>query len=555
MKRLLFLSSFIFLNIGFSQTFQDQLSTENIGATPSKWLLINGFAEIDNLNGVQVVKMSKGAIITPKISGTDYLDDSFSVELDLFFDKVLRSVTYQSYSIRLWPGKSSGKVQTDSGTKSFRAIKIMRHGASTSIKGNKTEKGQNYSNYLSELRNTDAEWIKMVLLYNNGDLKLYINNYEVLSIPNYDYNPELFSIEANSNDGKTELTKAFKNITINGVITESLGTNDSTQNEDEEVDGETEIEDTSIEETVSNEEPTLEQENPDNQTEKDDPTDTETETDEETETGEETSTNDENTTNEEDSNNNEPVSTGSSIEDLMDLIGPIDESFDDNDTIRETIYCDDPQITDYDFQDLRNNDYQLDPTCFAVGEHYTERSSDLFSTIWDSEEVFAFSLTAKYNKEMSLSKQTMDEVVNNSLDFGQLKLKNFTFFITVSLEKTLLKYEGGRYNCDRLNVGRGNLNPVTQNYIHEVHAVLKVSESEYYVAGTDAIGETVGAGSINISIRRNHEMSNTWDYYAMYISLHDLKMVNDTDVIHFPGGMLRIPIYPSSPENTLEFKN
>lgn len=221
MKRLATYCSFciyFFLIQISAQTFTDNVSADNIGDFPANFNLLKGSAEVAAVGGKKAIKLGGGAIITPKIDTTDYLGNTFKIELNLYFDEVKRSITYQKYELRFWPGTGAGKAAG----LSFRPLRVYRHGASLNIVDKGPGSDREFKNYLKELETKNPTWRNLVIEYNNGSLKVEIDQTLILNIPDYGpLQPSQFSVEANSNDGEIELLKGIADIQINGTTSPS----------------------------------------------------------------------------------------------------------------------------------------------------------------------------------------------------------------------------------------------------------------------------------------------------------------------------------------------
>ena len=101
-----FLGLIFFVAIGVhSQTFIDNLTTEIVGNSPSKWKIINGAAQIATQNGEKIIALNDKSIIAPLTSSSDYLKDKFSLDFEANFARLDKAIYYyQSYQIRFWDG-------------------------------------------------------------------------------------------------------------------------------------------------------------------------------------------------------------------------------------------------------------------------------------------------------------------------------------------------------------------------------------------------------------------------------------------------------------------
>ncbi len=65
--------------------FYDQLANEKLGEFPSQWELLDGEAEVQKVNGENVIALLEGGMIMPLISPTwNYLPETYTIEFDYY---------------------------------------------------------------------------------------------------------------------------------------------------------------------------------------------------------------------------------------------------------------------------------------------------------------------------------------------------------------------------------------------------------------------------------------------------------------------------------------
>ena len=184
--------------------FKDDLANEESGEFPSRWDLSSGSAENASMGGFNIINFENRSIITPLIETESYLPEVFTIEFDAYFNDVYSS--WQSYDIRFWQGTNQLKVGKDI----FYPIKVFKDGATT----NTTVKGvaKKYDAH-NETIGKSTGWKHIAISFNKRSLKVFVDEYRALNIPNYTYKPQMLSIGTymHKPEGKT---MAIKNIRI-----------------------------------------------------------------------------------------------------------------------------------------------------------------------------------------------------------------------------------------------------------------------------------------------------------------------------------------------------
>ena len=183
--------------------FEDDLTTEENGEFPSRWDLSQGSAENAKMGDDNIINFEKSSIITPLLDNENYLPEVFTLEFDVYFND--SGATYQSYDIRFWQGTS----HLDEGSDRFWPIRIFKNGAKTSTKIQ--DNAKDFAGY-SEESNKITGWKHIAISFNKRSLKVFVDEYRALNIPNYGYLPKMLSI--GSYYWSTPKTMAIKNIRI-----------------------------------------------------------------------------------------------------------------------------------------------------------------------------------------------------------------------------------------------------------------------------------------------------------------------------------------------------
>jgi hypothetical protein len=196
----------------FSQTFQDDLVGEVQGDFPSQWDLTKGSAEIASLEGVPYIYFSNGAIITPKIDGEDYLSANFTLEFDAYFDATSKIVYQQYFEVRFWKGNSYLSLDNNRGFMNPLTIYCYGSKMDGRVDGPKVK----YDGYLQSMKDPLDVWRHIVVKFNNGHLRILIDDFQSINIPKLEFTPKMISIGTHSASNK-DYVRGIKNIRITGI--------------------------------------------------------------------------------------------------------------------------------------------------------------------------------------------------------------------------------------------------------------------------------------------------------------------------------------------------
>lgn len=194
--------------------FHDDLADEESGEFPSRWDLLKGNAENAELQGENVINMAYESIVTPLMETNEYLPEVFTIEFDAFYDQeYMTSYAYhQIYKLRFWDGP--GDIHLPEGKGSYRPLKVYRYGASLSGKIN--GQPRDYEGFEESMKSDEPLWRHIAIAFNKRSLKIFVDQYRALNIPNLGFQPKKISIEGYSNKHKKEdgFIIAIKNIRI-----------------------------------------------------------------------------------------------------------------------------------------------------------------------------------------------------------------------------------------------------------------------------------------------------------------------------------------------------
>ncbi len=185
--------------------FEDNLQVEENGEFPSRWDLNKGNAENASLGDDNIIRLENKSIITPLMDTENYLPEVFTIEFDAYFNDI--HTTWQNYQVRFWSGNYLNLSNNDA----YYPINIQSDGAATVFTNNGVKKQLNGKDK-STIGQLPA-WKHIAISFNKRSLKVFVDEYRALNIPNYKLKPELFTIGSYiyTPEGKT---LAIKNIRI-----------------------------------------------------------------------------------------------------------------------------------------------------------------------------------------------------------------------------------------------------------------------------------------------------------------------------------------------------
>lgn len=184
--------------------FEDNLANEENGEFPSRWDLSQGNAENARQGDEHIINFENRSIITPLMETQDYLPEVFTIEFDAFFNDV--HFSWQSYEVRFWQGAQYHSEGRDV----FYPIQIFKDGATTHTKVQ--ENAKKYDAHDEGVGKTTG-WKHIAISFNKRSLKVFVDEYRALNIPNYKFKPQMLSIGSYMHKPEGE-TMAIKNIRI-----------------------------------------------------------------------------------------------------------------------------------------------------------------------------------------------------------------------------------------------------------------------------------------------------------------------------------------------------
>ncbi len=166
--------------------FEDGPSTdEENGEFPSRWDLIDGSAEIAEVDGELIIMFIDGGSIIPylKNSKEDYLPEVFTIEFDVWFEK--RASTANRYFISF----KDKKNQYSSSNFNDR-LNVYPNGLEF-LNSDKRYPGTEANNWSEE---PIGQWRHISIAYTKGKFKAYMDDTRLINIPHLEKNPSGLTI-------------------------------------------------------------------------------------------------------------------------------------------------------------------------------------------------------------------------------------------------------------------------------------------------------------------------------------------------------------------------
>ena len=159
--------------------FEDNFSDDEAGEFPSHWDLVSGQAQVANFQNQNIFALTEGnyVVVIPLMKTDTYLEtDTFTVE----FDYYTQPGAYNQVGVRFWNPKNSD--QDNNCTDENNAVWVGYECTANDLTGT----------YPDESFNDNAGWHHIAIARKGRQLKVYEDQYRVLSVPVY--NQKTYSI-------------------------------------------------------------------------------------------------------------------------------------------------------------------------------------------------------------------------------------------------------------------------------------------------------------------------------------------------------------------------
>jgi len=152
--------------------FFDNMQDDDYGDFPRRWDMMSGNAEMARLNNEKVLLFynHQGTAIKPLFKEKEYLPDAFTIEFDIYFDKIAtdRNSDYKIYF--------NDNLYNPISINTWYPFEI------------KYKKFEFQTSKYQHIRNFNG-WHHIAISYHKGYLKMYFDEQKVLNIPRLDFKP------------------------------------------------------------------------------------------------------------------------------------------------------------------------------------------------------------------------------------------------------------------------------------------------------------------------------------------------------------------------------
>lgn len=179
--------------------FSDNLAGEEVGEFPSRWDLNDGNAEVAVLGEERVINLiSSGTSIKPLSKNEQWLPETFTIEMDVFFDTDNPNVAYDIYLVN-----DADTYKQEINDHFWEPIAINANQARFKDFGSESEElaAQNITN----------QWRHVAISFNKRSMKVYLDNHRLINIPNVQGKPTGLRIEI---DKRIDANSMVKNVLV-----------------------------------------------------------------------------------------------------------------------------------------------------------------------------------------------------------------------------------------------------------------------------------------------------------------------------------------------------
>ncbi|PTX19423.1 OmpA family protein [Pontibacter mucosus] len=179
--------------------FSDNLAGEEVGEFPSRWDLKHGNAEVAVLGDEKVINLVQSSTsITPLMKGENWLPETFTIEMDVFFDSDNGNVAYEIFLV------SDQKTYKEEVHGDFwNPIDIRANQLRFKTFGSESEELA-----AKEVKN---QWRHVAISFNKRSMKVYLDEHRLINIPNVNGKPTGLRIEV---DKRIDANTMIKNVMI-----------------------------------------------------------------------------------------------------------------------------------------------------------------------------------------------------------------------------------------------------------------------------------------------------------------------------------------------------
>ncbi|WP_276498109.1 OmpA family protein [Pontibacter litorisediminis] len=184
---------------GDKMMFSDNLAGEEVGEFPSRWDLNKGNAEVAVLGDEKVINLvQSGTSIHPLMKGEQWLPETFTIEMDVFFDSDNPNVAYYIFLV-----DDMKSYKTEINGDFWDPIDVR----ATQVK-HKTFGSESEELAAKEVKN---QWRHVAISFNKRSMKVYLDEHRLINIPNVNGKPTGLRIEV---DKRVDANTMVKNVMI-----------------------------------------------------------------------------------------------------------------------------------------------------------------------------------------------------------------------------------------------------------------------------------------------------------------------------------------------------
>lgn len=180
---------------GDTVLFADDFTEDQDGEFPSHWTLQKGQAVVNTVAGKPSFCLTQGNYyhVSPRMKTAAYLGNAFTIEFDTYCDENNSDqgspILYLTY-VDANGNSQDGQIDFDKGTTDQGygdvSLEYFPHGLSADMP---EALKKNYPN----------NWHHCAIIYKNNQLKCYVDQYRILTVPNLDAVPTAFGFEGIGN--------------------------------------------------------------------------------------------------------------------------------------------------------------------------------------------------------------------------------------------------------------------------------------------------------------------------------------------------------------------
>ena len=175
--------------------FEDHFTDDMDGEFPAHWNLKEGQAVVNKQGDDRLVAITKYyTAIQPRMKNASYLPDEFTIEIDLYLDAAYDS----NDGVSIWlnvGGETKGRITTN---RDYTYCEFP--GGKLNGEYPAAIKGEAFLN----------KWHHFAIAYKNNQLKVYCDQYRILTVPDCGFKPNALTVAGNASDGMPMLFKNFR---------------------------------------------------------------------------------------------------------------------------------------------------------------------------------------------------------------------------------------------------------------------------------------------------------------------------------------------------------